>query len=330
MATIDLTPYSLIWTGDKNKNDTSFLTSGFRGSLRWWYEAFVRGLGSYACDPVEQGCTLSLTRQEQQQVESENSLETRAEKTKQIARQHICPACYLFGCTGWKSRFILPRAREQQLRKGETYTYEIIERLGLPIEAPEWMLLGLVAGFVTEHGSICAKNVLKPSEDTRNRNHKNTFAYRKKSHVDYGLCALEIQPPPATPDTPTLTTFLKGFTTTGTNRPKWPDFRYFWYTACSLDRLQINTMVNRNRSGRYSGRASSLDRWMGGNNAPLESKKIFSFHGVETGGRATPRVWGYCQANKDGRAWLEEKWPGQAGQFSWGKEYLRTHGVNND
>ncbi len=66
--------------------------TGIIGSLRWWYEAIVRGLdGCYACDPAsESRCELSGK-----------------EKSDEERRAKLCPACRLFGCGGWKRRFRL-------------------------------------------------------------------------------------------------------------------------------------------------------------------------------------------------------------------------------
>jgi CRISPR-associated protein Cmr1 len=43
-----LTP---IWTGDVNGKCAKLRETSIIGSLRWWFEAIVRGFGGYACDP---------------------------------------------------------------------------------------------------------------------------------------------------------------------------------------------------------------------------------------------------------------------------------------
>jgi CRISPR-associated protein Cmr1 len=80
-----LTP---LWTGgvEAGKVDRVHET-GIIGSLRWWYEAIVRGLGGWACDPTEHGC-----REEQR-----------------------CAACELFGATGWSRQFRLRATGNQRL-----------------------------------------------------------------------------------------------------------------------------------------------------------------------------------------------------------------------
>ena len=91
-----LTP---IWTGgvETGKMDRLHET-GIIGSLRWWYEAIVRGLGGDICDPTSD------------KSENRCQFDTKAyEKTKNIedGLKSVCPVCRLFGCTGWKRRFEL-------------------------------------------------------------------------------------------------------------------------------------------------------------------------------------------------------------------------------
>ena len=77
-----LTP---IWTGGVETSRMDRLhETGLIGSLRWWYEAIVRGLGGRACDPTEHSCIYD--------PEKANSL---------------CDACRVFGATGWRRRFRL-------------------------------------------------------------------------------------------------------------------------------------------------------------------------------------------------------------------------------
>jgi len=75
-----LTP---LWTGDVDRKCETLKETGIIGSIRWWYEALVRGLGGYACDPTD-----------------ENDKCPNKEG-------NICDTCELFGCTGWNRKFIL-------------------------------------------------------------------------------------------------------------------------------------------------------------------------------------------------------------------------------
>jgi len=81
-----LTP---IWTGGVERNDNSKLhITGLKGSIRWWYEALVRGLGAYACDPTSS----------KEPKKCELKIKELPEKTDTEIKKQLCPACYLFGC----------------------------------------------------------------------------------------------------------------------------------------------------------------------------------------------------------------------------------------
>ena len=105
----ELRTLTQIWTGGvEGKTDKLHLT-GIKGSLRWWYEVLIRGLGYYACDPTDDSpqfpqfkkCEVKLTKEEKQQIESN------PRSLQGIVKLKICPACYLFGCGGWSGKIIL-------------------------------------------------------------------------------------------------------------------------------------------------------------------------------------------------------------------------------
>lgn len=75
--TVTIQPLTPIWTGDAKRNCTTLRETGIIGSLRWWYEALIRGLGGTACDPTNTKCE---------------------------GKNH-CDACEFFGCTGWARKF---------------------------------------------------------------------------------------------------------------------------------------------------------------------------------------------------------------------------------
>ncbi len=51
--TIRLRTRTPLWTGGIDGSMDRIHETGLLGSLRWWYEAIVRGLGGWACDPTE-------------------------------------------------------------------------------------------------------------------------------------------------------------------------------------------------------------------------------------------------------------------------------------
>jgi CRISPR-associated protein Cmr1 len=110
-----LTP---LWTGgvEAGKMDRLHET-GIIGSLRWWYEAIVRGLGGDVCDPT------SDNPQHRCQFDTDAyHAALRDGQKKSIAVQaglrNVCPVCRLFGCTGWKRRFELSALMESDQLTG--------------------------------------------------------------------------------------------------------------------------------------------------------------------------------------------------------------------
>ncbi|MBE0448988.1 MAG: type III-B CRISPR module RAMP protein Cmr1 [Actinobacteria bacterium] len=89
--TIEIKMLTPLWTGGVDGKCDRLHETGIIGSMRWWYEAIVRALDGYTCDPTSKDhCELSGK-----------------EKTEEERRKKLCPACWLFGCGGWKRRFRL-------------------------------------------------------------------------------------------------------------------------------------------------------------------------------------------------------------------------------
>ncbi|MHA1300529.1 MAG: type III-B CRISPR module RAMP protein Cmr1, partial [Candidatus Helarchaeota archaeon] len=83
---LKIKPLTPIWTGDANKKNTIMRETGIIGSLRWWYEALIRGLGGTACDPT--------------------SDEKSSGKCPDV-KGNYCDVCELFGCTSCARKFKL-------------------------------------------------------------------------------------------------------------------------------------------------------------------------------------------------------------------------------
>ncbi|MDZ7261393.1 MAG: type III-B CRISPR module RAMP protein Cmr1, partial [candidate division KSB1 bacterium] len=87
--------FTPIWTGGVERNSDRPHETGLLGSLRWWYEGIMRGMGGHVCDAttddVSERCIF-----EQKKGESFDD-----------AYARLCLACRLFGCTGWRRRFRL-------------------------------------------------------------------------------------------------------------------------------------------------------------------------------------------------------------------------------
>lgn len=91
---ISLRTLTPIWTGGIGGEADRLHATGIMGSLRWWYEAIVHGLGGQACDPTEHSCLYD----------------------KDLPNQGLCDVCRVFGTTGWARRFRLIVADETRLR----------------------------------------------------------------------------------------------------------------------------------------------------------------------------------------------------------------------
>jgi len=102
-----LTP---LWTGGVDQTCDRLHETGLIGSLRWWYEALVRGLGGYACDPTGEDpktrCEFDTKAYEQSKKDGKPEVEA-----INAGLHSVCPVCYLFGTTGWARLFQL-RATE--------------------------------------------------------------------------------------------------------------------------------------------------------------------------------------------------------------------------
>jgi len=98
-----LTP---VWTGGVDGTCDRLHETGLLGSLRWWYEALVRGLGGYACDPTSEDpkarCEFDTKAYEKAKKDGKSD-----DEAIQAGLHNVCPVCYLFGTTGWARLFQL-------------------------------------------------------------------------------------------------------------------------------------------------------------------------------------------------------------------------------
>jgi CRISPR-associated protein Cmr1 len=135
-----LTP---LWTGDIEGECSKIKETSIIGSLRWWYEVLVRGLGGGACDPTSDD-KCELNHKEFRKMLESKSMQDALDKL-------ICPACQLFGCTGWSRKFRL------EIRNGKpVYDRSLIIRVN---RNRGWYLgSGL-------HGSLEAAIVALKNED---------------------------------------------------------------------------------------------------------------------------------------------------------------------
>ena len=157
-----LTP---IWTGGVDRKCDRIHETGIIGSLRWWYEAIVRGLGGYACDPTSKN-------------ESKNEKERCPDKNN-----NHCAVCEVFGCTGWGRKFRIVIKNDEYLQKVDSNVRNrkmhhfvpikglctlnntkdsspdkpvIIELVSLRMEEMEYRILNKVFKLIEKYGGLGA------------------------------------------------------------------------------------------------------------------------------------------------------------------------------
>lgn len=90
-----------IWTGGSDGKMDRLHETGLMGSLRWWYEVIVRGMGGHACDPSsDKKCAFDKEK-------FDKSKEKGLPLSICLREAGLCDACQVFGATGWKRRFRL-------------------------------------------------------------------------------------------------------------------------------------------------------------------------------------------------------------------------------
>lgn len=117
--TITLKTLTPLWTGGIDGTCDRLHETGLIGSLRWWYEALVRGLGGYACDPTSED-TNERCQFDAKAYETARRHGKTIEECLEAGLHTVCPACFIFGCTGWRRQFRL----------------EIVEDATQPIRTP--------------------------------------------------------------------------------------------------------------------------------------------------------------------------------------------------
>jgi len=96
--TIKITTLTPLWTGGVKMTTDRLHETGIIGSLRWWYEVIVRGLGGKACDPTADGCKFNKEGFEKAKREGKDEQEA-------LDAAKLCDVCRVFGATGWQRRF---------------------------------------------------------------------------------------------------------------------------------------------------------------------------------------------------------------------------------
>ncbi|MCL4509266.1 MAG: type III-B CRISPR module RAMP protein Cmr1 [Chloroflexi bacterium] len=245
------------------------VTTGLLGSIRWWFEVLVRGLGGAACDPSGGGGN---------------------DRCPDQGGKH-CVVCELFGCTGWARKFRF-EVRDpsgavvgDQIKRDAVFTLRFTPLR--PILAEEWALLDLTLRLIANYGAIGGKTVLKPSDEANRM--------RLQHHLDYGIISVDGRPTVPHASRLELESYVRD--------PRWrkppqTDFEWaslttFWCVNDSYLARQDPSQSTFNRvlgrtepknQGQQLATNDRASRWLAGRQQ--ESKKVFSF-------KNPPRTFGF-------------------------------------
>jgi CRISPR-associated protein Cmr1 len=239
------------------------------GSLRWWFEVLVRGLGGSACDPADSGG----------RCPDKND-------------KH-CVVCELFGCTGWARKFrfdVLDKSgmiKRDEIKKDETFRFRLTPLR--PMREEEWALLDLTLRLIADYGAIGGKTVLKPS-DEKDRE-------KELHHQDYGLVAIAKAPDSPPMSKEVLQRYLaSGWRSVDHRDFGWASLENFWCVSKrflgrqSAANSAFNQVVGRKQPKQQGQQlrpgANEAERWLAG--GQQESKKVFSF-------KDPPRTFGFVK-----------------------------------
>ena len=300
-----LTP---LWTGGVDGTTDRLHETAIIGGLRWWYEALIRGLGGYACDPTGDGCPTQDGKH--------------------------CVACELFGYTGWGRKFRLQvigqpkvvtlKGKLKAIAAEQSILLELIPLRNIKEE--EWRLLQLTLRLISEYGAIGGKTVFKPSDEPGREDEFH--------HLDFGLVSITL--PPDWPGTSLSPDDLKAYVTDERWRSgepqyrdkegtlhdySWASLRNFWcvkgrYLARqNSEKSTFNRVITRKEPKAQAKEAEN--KWLAGTQqkSKQKSKKVFSF-------RRPARTFGFVKPGlidfDEMRQRLKHAWP----DFDPEKEFL--------
>jgi len=288
-----LTP---IWTGDAEGKCTTIKETAIIGSMRWWYEAIVRGMGGYACDPTsEQSCQFDSKAYDEEYkryLKANESKELASKYALEAGLKKVCPACRLFGCTGWKRRFkILVNnfggTFTQERNDGYSGNFEIEFYEIFNISDSEKWLLYQTLQIIENYGAIGGRTTRKPQNNQVGK--------------DYGLIKVNLVNADwaRKSDYNKTQKWIETITENcgKSNNKKWFNFRYYWVIKGEyLDRLKMNEIFGLDNKGNVVTGEDKFLEFLRGNRASSgktgSSKKIFSF-------KSGNKVFGYVRNEQE-------------------------------
>lgn len=339
-----------LWTGsvqlDEQKGQLReqivpdrLITTSVLGSIRWWFEVVVRGLGGSACDPT-------------------HNKENKAGPCPAIRKKphepgHHCVVCELFGCTGWARKFRFDvlhqngNPQQRQIKAGQSFQLQFTPLR--PIDDKEWALLDLTLRLIAEYGAIGGKTVYKPTEEPDRQ------PPQQQHHQDFGLVELTFPPRVCAFTEHELQRFVSQQQWRRLNHGSfgWASVQNFWCVSGwhlsreDTDHSSFNRVLGREESkkcrdceqvhnppqkcgktNRHPRRRSdqnptnNLENCLAGGRA--ESKKVFSFKSPESARRTFGFVHLKDKLNEMRRRLKEKAWADlKDDEFVTGDEILR-------
>ena len=256
---VQMKTISPVWTAGLDRESKIPREIGLTGSLRWWYEVLVRGLGGFACDPT---------------ADDRCAFDDASYKTGGVnaGLGTVCAACRLFGCGGWASKFRLlildAEGRTQVSLDKQNVDFQLCFLPNKPFLPTDLWLLHKTFTLIDQYGSMGGKTTLKPPKQP-----------------DYGQVRVTKNVPlPENVTRNEVATWLRELTNNSdsfkqrarSQSAEIPRLDLFFFKSGQwLDTQQMNELVKCDRSGFMAGQRGI-------------SKKLFSF-------QSTKRIWGYAK-----------------------------------
>ncbi len=320
-----------IWTGDASGQGGHLKTTGLLGSIRWWYEVVVRGLGGFACNAG------SENPKEKCSGFSEDDSRGNSREKKH------CVVCEFFGTTGWARKFrfevydrswnifgsvplttkikdkadkeginssIVVKSPSCWFKTGSIPPDALFHMVFIPlrhIDEKEWCLLDLTLRFIARYGAIGGKTVYKPSNEEKRENEEH--------HKDYGLIKL-LNPSDLMPECRSLGPDSLGqyvqdekWRKDDSAEWEWASLTNFWFVEGKYlyrysKHHSIYNRVLRRKEYKWKAKemedgAEGFDNWLAGVEDKGEgkkpenaSKKVFSF-------KEPPRTFGFVRSQDE-------------------------------
>ncbi len=284
-----------LWTGSVDGKHDRLVTTGLLGSIRWWFEVLVRGLGGYACDPTDTKCE---------------------------GRNH-CIVCEFFGCTGWARKFRFEVLGEDGKIKTDQIKQNQIFSLRFTLLRPireEWTLLDATLRLIAEYGAIGGKTVFKPVFKPTDEPGRE----RKLHHKDYGLVRMTGPQQFDGLSRGVLETYLYKWRKINHGDFAWASLQHFWCVNGRYlgrqgnDKSTFNQVLGRqeakSQGQRLVNSKDEISRWLAG--SQQESKKVFSFKNpARTFGFVRPGLFDFDAMKKRLQGvWGKDGWEFLAGE----------------